>query len=256
MSSRDRPNDRPTREGDSRPSELRVVSRIRLTRIGQRIVAAPRVPWWGRLESRVITALVCLGILCVGASAYLVTLTVEYFEGIVGSATQKSDDAVALALPFYDGYVKARKQAYRARVEAFARELELAAARAPLPPDGVQTLLQSILQREPDLVELTASGPGPAFTQAERHALLPEDDGAWIWVNAGPVPLHLSDPPAPETEAHLAAIFALDPAVDRNYQSLGQIKRGLDYVTVDGNVVDRGELERAVYRAIGAVSAR
>ena len=255
MSSRDRPNDRPTREGDSRPSELRVVSRIRLTRIGQRIVAAPRVPWWGRLESRVITALVCLGILCVGASAYLVTLTVEYFEGIVGSATQKSDDAVALALPFYDGYVKARKQAYRARVEAFARELELAAARAPLPPDGVQTLLQSILQREPDLVELTASGPGPAFTQAERHALLPEDDGAWIWVNAGPVPLHLSDPPAPETEAHLAAIFALDPAVDRNYQSLGQIKRGLDYVTVDGNVVDRGELERAVYRAIGAASA-
>jgi hypothetical protein len=90
---------------DSRPSDL---SRIRMTRIGQRIVAAPRVPWWGRLESRVITALVCLGILCVGASAYLVALTVQYFEGIVGSATQKSDDAVALSLPFYDGYVKAR----------------------------------------------------------------------------------------------------------------------------------------------------
>src|SRR5690606_4211143 len=67
---------------DSRPSDL---TRIRMTRIGARIVAAPRVPWWGRLESRVITALVCLGILCVGASAYLVALTVEYFEGIVGA---------------------------------------------------------------------------------------------------------------------------------------------------------------------------
>lgn len=254
MTSRDQP-DRPPTGPDSRPSELRVVSRIRLTRIGQRIVAAPRVPWWGRLESRVITALVCLGILCVGASAYLVTLTVEYFEGIVGAAAQKSDEAVELALPFYEGYVKARKQAYRARIEAFARELELAAARGRLDPEGLQLHLQTILQREPDLVELTASGPGPAFAQAERRALLPEEDGAWIWVPSPPVPLTLSDPPAPEGERQLDAIFALDPTVDRNYQSLGELKRGLDFVTVDGNVVDRGELERAVYRAIGAASA-
>src|SRR5690606_34713219 len=55
--------------------------------------------------------------------------------------------------------------------------------------------------------------------------------------------------------ALLAAIFALDPETDRRYQSLGELKRGLDYVNVDGNVVDRGELERAVYRAIGAASA-
>ena len=254
MTTRD-PPERPSTGPDSRPSELRVVSRIRLTRIGQRIVAAPRVPWWGRLESRVITALVCLGILCVGASAYLVTLTVEYFEGIVGAAAQKSDEAVELALPFYEGYVKARKQAYRARIEAFARELELAATRGRLDPEDLQLHLQTILQREPDLVELTASGPGPAFAQAERRALLPEDDGAWIWVPSPPVPLTLSDPPAPEGERQLDAIFALDPTVDRNDQAPRELKRGLDFVTVDGNVVDRDELERAVYRAIGAASA-
>lgn len=255
MSAREAPPDRPPPGPEPRTSELRAVSRIRLTRIGQRIVAAPRVPWWGRLESRVITALVCLGILCVGASAYLVTLTVEYFEGIVGSATAKSDETVALALPFYDGYVKARKQAYRARVEALARELERDAARGRLAADALPARLRALLDREPDLVELTATGPGPAFSEAERHALLPEDEGAWIWVPAGPVPFNLSDPPDPASEVRLAATFALDPAVDRNYQALGEIKRGLDFVTVDGNVVDRGELERAVYRAIGAASA-
>jgi two-component system nitrogen regulation sensor histidine kinase NtrY len=237
---------------DSRPSDL---SRIRMTRIGQRIVAAPRVPWWGRLESRVITALVCLGILCVGASAYLVALTVQYFEGIVGSATQKSDDAVALSLPFYDGYVKARKETYRARLEAMARELELAAARGdiePGDPAGLRELLHDLLRREPDLVELTATSP---LVQAERRALLPEDEAARIWVPIKAVPLNLSGGSGPVAPGGLEAIFALDPALDRDYQSLGQIKRGLDYVTVDGNVVDRGELERAVYRAIGAASA-
>ncbi|MCY0993259.1 ATP-binding protein [Nannocystis sp. ILAH1] len=238
---------------DSRPSDL---SRIRMTRIGQRIVAAPRVPWWGRLESRVITALVCLGILCVGASAYLVALTVQYFEGIVGSATQKSDDAVALALPFYDGYVKARKETYRARLEAMAREVELASARGELAADdpaALRELLHELLRREADLVELQAQGPHSAL--AERRALLPEDEGARIWVMSGPVPLNMSSPTGPIDQGSLAAIFALDPALDRDYQSLGMIKRGLDYVTVDGNVVDRGELERAVYRAIGAASA-
>lgn len=243
--------------GDLRASELLPISRIRMTRIGLRIIAAPRVPWWGRLESRVITALVCLGILCVGASAYLVALTVQYFEGIVGSATTKSDDAVALALPFYDGYVKARKQAYRARVSAMARELELAALRGDEAAGGadLQVQLDALLRREPDLVELSLDGPGPAHAQAERRAVFPEEDGAWIWVPAGPVPLDLSFRAAAPGEAQLAAIFALDPAMDRSYQSLGDLKRGLGYVTVDGNVVDRGELERAVYRAIGAASA-
>ena len=76
-------------------------TRIRLTRAGLRILVGPRVPWWGRLESRVITALAALGILCVGASAYLVTLTVTYFDSIVVAAARKSDDAVAAARPLY-----------------------------------------------------------------------------------------------------------------------------------------------------------
>jgi signal transduction histidine kinase len=268
MSMRERPPpELIPRDLEPRTSELQMVSRIRMTRIGQRIVAAPRVPWWGRLESRVITALVCLGILCVGASAYLVTLTVEYFEEIVGAATKTSDEAVALAQPFYDGYVKARKDAFRARLEAMARELELAAVRLPPAaepaladsrmhdPTELRGRLRVILQREADLVELTVSLPSASAVQVERHALLPEENGAWIHVPAGPVPSDLSPEIGPEDAAQVTAIFALDPALDGKYQNLGAIKRGLDYVTVDGRVVDRGELERAVYRAIGAASA-
>ncbi|MBL4686366.1 MAG: hypothetical protein JKY37_17360 [Nannocystaceae bacterium] len=40
----------------------------------RRSAAAPvprRPVWWGRLELRVVLALVALGIVCVGASAYL-----------------------------------------------------------------------------------------------------------------------------------------------------------------------------------------
>ena len=204
-------------------------------------------------KSRVITALVCLGILCVGASAYLVTLTVEYFEGIVGSATQKSDHAVDLALPFYDGYVKARKSAYRARLEAMAREVELAVARDELKPDDPAALhefLHELPRREPDLVELSATASAPSAASCPRtswpRVLGPHSSCLFEPAPPGPVPID---------HGSLNAIFALEPQLDRDYQRLGEIKRGLNYIAVDGTVVDRGELERAVYRGFGAASA-
>ena len=242
MSRLDREPDAPARPKEGTPSQLRV------TRVVPRVVLR-RVPWWGRLESRVIAALVCLGILCASASAYLVALTVQYFDGLIGSAAQKSDGAVALALPFYDGYVKARKQAYRARLEAIARALERDAARGAALAGGeaMRARLQEVLAREEDLVELSAEGPAPAVV--ERRALLPEEEGRWIWVPIGPVPLDAGE------AAAIAAIFALDPEVDQKYQRLGALKRGLDLIEVDGRVVERAELEGAVYRAIGAASA-
>ena len=237
------------------------VSRIRLTRTGLRIVVGPRVPWWGRLESRVITALVALGILCVGASAYLVTLTVQYFDSIVVAAARKSDDAVAAARPLYDGFVRASKQAYRARAAAQARELELALVRSPVPKDRPNELaarvaaqLEAIVQREPDLVELRLEGlpSGPAV--AERRQLFPEDPLQWFWFTAGPERLDQAPGVIPDG-LQLTATFAQSTEMDRRYQALGASKRELDYVAVNGNVVDRGELEGAVFRAIGAASA-
>jgi two-component system nitrogen regulation sensor histidine kinase NtrY len=237
------------------------ISRIRLTRAGLRIVVGPRVPWWGRLESRVITALAALGILCVGASAYLVTLTVTYFDSIVVAAARKSDDAVAAAGPLYDGFVRASKVAYRARTAAMARELELGLLRAPEASGGPEEQaawmsgeLRAALEREADLVELRVDGLVAGPRLAERHQLFPEDPLQWIWFTAGPEPLDR----APGEIVHgltLTATFAQSTELDRRYQALGAAKRELDYVAVNGSVVDRGELEGAVFRAIGAASA-
>lgn len=243
--------------GGSRMTLGTRVSRIRLTRTGLRIVVGPRVPWWGRLESRVITALVALGILCVGASAYLVTLTVQYFDSIVRAAATKSDEAVAAARPLYDGFVRASKQAYRARTLAIARELELGLLRAPVPRDRPEELtaqagrqLAAILQREADLVELRLDGLGEPVV-SERRLVLAEDPLQWIWFTAGPEPLDLGVGPG----LQLTATFAQSTEMDRRYQALGALKRELDYVAVNGTVVDRSELEGAVFRAIGAASA-
>ena len=236
-------------------------TRIRLTRAGLRILVGPRVPWWGRLESRVITALAALGILCVGASAYLVTLTVTYFDSIVVAAARKSDDAVAAARPLYDGFVRASKLAYRARTAALARELELGLLRAPEASGGPEELadwtlaaLRAVLEREGDVVELRLDGLVAGPRLAERRQLFPEDPLQWIWFTAGPEPLDRA-PGAIAEGLTLTATFAQSTELDRRYQALGAAKRELDYVAVNGSVVDRGELEGAVFRAIGAASA-
>ncbi len=260
--------DRPTAAGSSR-SWMRI-SRIRLTRTGIRIVVGPAVPWWGRLESRVITALVALGILCVGASAYLVTLTVRYFDTIVRAAQASTVEAVELARPFYGSFVQARKQAYRARVVAMARELEVSLARGPGAKDSSQDLatrarqqLAALLRREDDVVELNLTGltptalPGGAVV-VDRHAAFPEAGGAWIWAVAGPEtvdPTRMTPTPSAVGPAlQLVATFAQNPELDAHYQKLGQLKRELDYIAVDDQVIDRSELETAVFRAIGAAS--
>jgi len=213
----------------------------------------PRVPWWGRLESRVITALVVLGVLCVGASGYVVTMTVRYFDGIVDDAMATNVRAVDLASPFYDEFVRARKLAYRSRVNAMARELELLAARRV----GVDTqdLLEELFIRETDVVELKLAAPQATPIIHERGASFPETDGAWIWVPGGQAELVLSGGASEETSATLTAVFALDPGMDRRYQSLGKLKREAELVTVGGDRVDRDEIGAAVVRAIGVASA-
>jgi two-component system nitrogen regulation sensor histidine kinase NtrY len=265
--------ERPTASGSR--SWMRI-SRIRLTRTGIRIVVGPQVPWWGRLESRVITALVALGILCVGASAYLVTLTVRYFDTIVSAASARTLDTVELARKFYGPYVLARKQAYRARVVAMARELEAALARGPGAKDSSQDLatrarqqLSAQMRREDDVVELTLSAPPPALpggtVQVERHAAFPEAGGQWVWVVASPEAVDptrftTTAPAAPAAPAvrgpalQLVATFAHESELDADYQKLGQLRRELEYVAVNNKVVERSELERAVFRAIGAAS--
>lgn len=214
--------------------------------------AALRVPWWGRLESRVITALVALGILCVGASAYLVKLTVEYFDGLVGAAIERSDDAVDIAAAHYGALVAVYKEAYRARSRALAREVDAELGAADL--ESVSLVLQRALEAEADLVALSLVRGDEVVIEVERRALLPEDSGAWIWVEAAPV--ELRGPLFVAENLELSVLFALDPAIERRHQALGQLKREGEHIAVGPRaIVDRDELENAVFRAIAAASA-
>ena len=203
-----------------------------------------RLRWWGRLESRVIAALVALGVLCVGASAYLVGLTVAYFDDVVGRSMSRSDAAVEIAAAYYGDLVTARKEAYQARAAAFAAEVaaaddEAAAARAAA----------AIFAREADLVALTLRREGAAIAAHEREAALPEAGGAWIWVAPRPAATAGAAP------IEVAPVFAMDPAVERRHQALGALRREAGLVAIGPRAVDRATLEVAVSRAIAAASA-
>ncbi len=213
---------------------------------------ALRVPWWGRLESRVITALVALGILCVGASAYLVKLTVVYFDGLVGAAIERSDEATDIAAAHYGDLVLATKKAYRARARALARELEAELGGAAL--DDTPLVLGRALEAEDDIVSIALTRGDTVVVEAERRGLLPEESGAWIWVAAEPV--ELRGPLFVAEGLDLSVLFALDPAIERRHQALGRIKRQGEHVAVGPRaIVARDELENAVVRAIAAASA-
>ena len=74
------------------------------SRLGRSLVHV-RAPWWRRLEARVVSALVLLGVISVGASAYLVSLTVRYFDDLGDAQVQVAEDVIDQARPFYEALV-------------------------------------------------------------------------------------------------------------------------------------------------------
>jgi two-component system nitrogen regulation sensor histidine kinase NtrY len=210
----------------------------------------PKIPWWGRLESRVIAALALLGVLCVGASAYLVELTVGTFEGIVGATVTRSELVVEIAASYYSDLVEARKATYEARSGVFLREIVAAVSRG----EGatVPGLVDEIFAREADLVSLEVRRGEAPLARRERESALPEDGGAWIWVPGS------SALPRREDEAAslaLAAVFAMDPAVERRHEALEALRRESGLVSVGARTVDYATLDAAVTRAMAAASA-
>ncbi len=77
--------------------------------------AVRRVRWWKRLEPRVIVSLMAIGVLCVGASAYLVRMTVDYFEFLGDTEVATAEAVLETAKPFYGELVDAKREAFAAR---------------------------------------------------------------------------------------------------------------------------------------------
>jgi len=188
---------------------------------------------WGRLEVRVIAALVLLGTLCIGASAYLVQLTVGYFELRLDRSLTQAAEIAKSAEPFHQELVDAHVGAYQARARALALELALADGEAPIDAERLATMLA----REQDVVSLTLVGPEGRGARASREDAFPEDEFD-RYEATSPIP-----GTTPETA--LQVFFRIDPALDRRYQELGEQRReiGAQQHSLD-------DLETAVVRVV------
>ena len=196
-----------------------------------------KIPWWGRFETRVIVALVLLGVLSVGASTYLVQLTVSYFQNRLSSTLVQGEQAVDTATPFYRALVEAEVAAFEARAQVMA--LQLTRSSAWVEADARREL-HALLAAESDVVRIS----------------LVSRQGTRIIVGS-PAPTTETfratrelEPPAGIAAQTLEVEFAIDTELARHYQRLGQRKRSLAL-----QKSQQGELEQAVYRAVGIASA-
>jgi two-component system nitrogen regulation sensor histidine kinase NtrY len=195
----------------------------------------PRVPWWGRLETRVILSLVVLGTICVGASIWLVRLSVAYFDTRVGDALAQAHEISDEVEPFYHELVAAKMSAFDARARAIAWEVAAGS--------DDEAALRTVLLRETDLVEITLHREGAAPVavrdpKAAEEALEPGVDAidAEVALPGG-------------ARGRLRVVFRLDPELVARYQALGDKKReiGLEQKSQD-------DIERAVGKVVGLAS--
>lgn len=197
------------------------------------------VPWWGRLWVRVVAALALLGTLCVGASAYLVNLAVDYFDARVGDTLAQAQAVTREVEPFHHELVESQISAWQARTA-------LMAARFASQPGAPQQRLDRLFDAEDDLVQLRVELASGSTIARDREDEFPATAFDWFDVTA---PL--------ETESgrragQLQAVFRIDPAIDERYQRLGEIKRGL-VVEQESRVAVEDAVERVLGIASGLV---
>jgi len=200
------------------------------------------IPWWGRLELRVVAALVLLGTLCVGSSAYLVGLTVSYFDARWADALDQAVLVTDDVGEFHGRLVAAKIAEYEARTRASGMELALGDTAAA--PAEDRTRLLDLLQREPDLVGLAWVRPTGARAEVDRADEYPEDRFEWFEASFD---LTL---PGGRTAGQLRAVYRIDPEIDARFQHVGARRR-----EIVRQQRDKSDIEAAVIRVFGLASA-
>jgi two-component system nitrogen regulation sensor histidine kinase NtrY len=204
-----------------------------------------RPPWWGRLEARITISLVAIGILCVGASSYLVALTVGYYDDVSAQQVELQDETLQLAEPYYEALARAQRDAFVARTELLPYQLgELdEAAQGPF--------LQRWVSARGDVVEVVLERPGrePLIVASQTRVPL----GGWIHVR-------LESPLQADGAGLVRVTWAVDPAVQLRHERLGELARDLGAVEVrgaqgEGFMVERDEVRRALITALGVASS-
>jgi two-component system nitrogen regulation sensor histidine kinase NtrY len=201
-----------------------------------------RPPWWGRLEARITISLVAIGILCVGASSYLVRLTVRYYDRLGEQQVQLQREALELAEPYYDEVATAQRDSFVAHTELLPHELAGAAELEPF--------LREWIAARGNVVEVMVERPG-------QEALLvtaPERDGDWIHV-----PIEVPIDRADDDAGSVRVTWAVDSAIQARHQRFGELARELGTVEVTGaggeeRMVERDEVQKAMIAALGIAS--
>jgi two-component system, NtrC family, nitrogen regulation sensor histidine kinase NtrY len=200
------------------------------------------IPWWGRLEVRVMAALALLGIVSVGASAYVVQLAVSYFDGRLQIALEQGKEIAEETEPFHHALVEVQKQAYETRARMLAMEVALGDARQSPPSDADR--LAALLEREGDVVELDLQRSGGSHTELSRAQDFPEETFDWYEATAT---VGAADGPA---AGRLRVVFAIDPSIDERYQALGERKRQIELERSS-----QEDIQRAVMEVVAGSSA-
>jgi nitrogen fixation/metabolism regulation signal transduction histidine kinase len=212
----------------------------------QRRELSQRPPWWGRLEARITISLVAIGILCVGASSYLVALTVGYYDRVSEQQVELQETTLRLAEPYYEELARAQRQAFVARTQLLPHELR------GLDGDALDRFLDEWIDAREDVVEVVVERAGSEAVVAAA----PDDARAgadWILV---PIEWPLLD----DGGGVVRVTWAVDPAIRGRHQELGEIARDLGAVEVkdaggEGFMAERADVRRALIAALGVASS-
>ena len=198
-----------------------------------------QVPWRGRLWVRVVAALTLLGTLCVGASAYLVNLAVDYFDARIGDTLAQAQAVAREVEPFHHALVESQISAWQARTALMAAQFTATAGTSQSRVDG-------LFEAESDLVQLRVELADGSIAARDREAAFPSDRFDWFDVTA---PLSTDEG---RRAGQLQAVFRIDPTIDERYQRLGEIQRGL-LVEQESRVAVEDAVERVLGIASGLV---
>lgn len=190
-----------------------------------------------------MAALAMLGILSVGASAYLVHLAVAFFDARLTGVLLESEDVVETVGPFHQALIDAEIAGFEARARALAFELALAYAAGD--PGSSSMPLSNILAREPDLVAIERIDPDIGTIRFDREEEFPSSSFEWFEVTQT-----VPERGRPEGEgARLRVTFRIDPTIDERYQQLGAHKQRLGLERTM-----QADIETAVRRVFGIAS--
>jgi two-component system nitrogen regulation sensor histidine kinase NtrY len=203
-----------------------------------------RPPWWGRLETRITISLVTIGILCVGASTWLVRLTVRYYDRLGSQQVDAEREAIDIAKQSYPLIATAQRETFDIKTELLAQQL------AVLGPDQAHAHAREWLGTSPaaqGVLELGLDLQGqPALALTGSHA----GESSWIRV---PVTRQVGE------RGSLQITWAVDDRIAQRHQRIGELERDLGRVEVsdvggEGQWVERNEVQRAALAALGVAS--